>query len=156
LTASAPDFRFEAEIARPADAVFALVSAVERETDWHGEVLAISPLTTGPPRIGSRFVRRRKTPIGPLDFTIEVRKLDRGSRLYEEEIVDTDMRGTRLRWTVSVKRGGSVAAIELFIEVSGMWGMFKPMVLQRSEKELKESIAGLKRFLETEQVPGDP
>lgn len=60
-----------ARLRHPPAAIFGLLADPEREPDWNDKLLAVEPLTPGPPRAGSRFRATFGWPVGESVITYD-------------------------------------------------------------------------------------
>jgi hypothetical protein len=146
--------RAQVSVRRAPDAVFALVAAPLRQAEWHPSVISITPIGDFPARPGDRFVRRRRTPLGAMDFQVGIAAVDPGARRYEEVLLDSDLKDSRTAWTVAAGGQDSTVTAEMSLQVSGAWQLFKPVVIDGAGREIREGVEGLRAFLEQEKPAG--
>jgi uncharacterized membrane protein len=137
------------EIARPPQDVFAYLDQFERHGEWQ-ELLEDSRLETeGPPRVGSRVVQTRKTPMGRQKAAFELTEHDPPSRAAWRG-VDGIVRPSG-SLTVEPTGDGSRSRVTLQLDLQGhgLGKIVAPLARRQAAKEVPKAQAKLKERLES-------
>jgi carbon monoxide dehydrogenase subunit G len=133
-------------IEAPPERVWAVISDVERWTEWTPSVLSIKRLDSGPFRVGSEAdIELRLSPRAVWTVT----KLDEG-RMF---IWEAQTGGVVVSAAHIVEPDGGGTKATLTIEPRGVLGtILSPLIVWRSRKNVEAEAAGLKR--RSEEVGG--
>lgn len=144
----------EIVIARPMAEVFDFVADERNEPKYNPSMLRAEKLTQGGIGKGTRFRATIKSMGRPLDMVLETTDYERPTRLANTTSMasaeirgaltfEPDIGGTRMRWSWDVKPKG---ALKLLTPIIGRVG-------KRQEAAI---WAGLKRYLESTPMVGQP
>jgi hypothetical protein len=139
-------------IARAPDEVFAYTSAVETMPEWRGDVLEAEQLTDGPLAVGTRIRAGVKALGRPIGLVVEVTELEPGV-MFGYRPVSGPLR-THNVYTFEPDAGGTLVTLNDEIEMSGIAGIFEPLVTRMVRRQYAANLGRLKAILEM-QVAGE-
>jgi uncharacterized protein YndB with AHSA1/START domain len=140
----------ETFIARPPEEVFAYLRDYANEAKWQSEHVAeviVEP--PGPAKVGTRFHKRRRTPMGEQRFTEEVTEMDEAARRWTDVTMTGPFRGTKGSWQVLAEANGSRVRLVAEMRANGLFRLLLPMIDRSVRHDLQGEFANLKRLLET-------
>ncbi len=136
------------EVARPPDAVYDALAAVERYPDWLPGVSAAEQLSSGPVEPGTTFRLQLAGPTGPIQANGMVVSAERARRLAVrgeapqgrvEGAFDLEAAGSGTRLRVAVQ-----------IELSGMYRFAEGVVAGELRRSMPDALARARTRLEDE------
>lgn len=143
--------RSSIEIDRPAAEVFAYVDQLERHGEWQDAIVSARKDPSGPTRVGTRNIERRRVPGGPQEFVSEIIEHDPPRR-----IVARGLNGPiRPTVTVTVEPIGdgsrSRFTLELALRGIGIGRLFVLLARRSARTQIPRDQARLKAILEKRQ-----
>jgi ligand-binding SRPBCC domain-containing protein len=133
-------------IQRPVEDVYAYTSAVDTMPEWRGDVSEVEQLTDGPIGVGTRIRAGGKVLGRPIGLVVEVTELEPGAR-FAYKPVSGPLR-THNVYTFEPDAGGTLVTLTDEIELSGIFGLFEPLMVRMVRRQYGANLGRLKAILE--------
>jgi uncharacterized membrane protein len=138
------------EIDRRPEDVFAYIDDLGLHGEWQEQIVSVRVETSGPTRVGTRAIEKRKLPGGTREITYEITEHDPPRR--------ASFRGVngpvRPVGTITVEPldGGTRSKLTLEFDLlgQGLGVLFAPLARANARKEIPKSHRRLKEILERE------
>lgn len=147
-------FRLTITIAAAPSAVFAALTAFERQPTWQRGVLSSRQEPAGVPRVGTKVHKVRTTPLGRSAFTDELTALDPDTLTYSERVMTGMIRGSGSRWQVEPAGSGARVTVDATIQAVGPWRLLERFIARTAHTAMQTDLAGLKAMVESQQTSG--
>jgi carbon monoxide dehydrogenase subunit G len=139
------DVRVETTIAKPRAAVAAIMFDPKNDAAWTSGVIAVTPLTPGRLRAGSRV--ERKVHFMGRTFGYEYRVTAADADRFVEMEVDKPF-PMKIRYELEDAGGATVARIHARGDASGFFRIGGPLLKWMVRRNIAKDLAGLKRIVE--------
>ena len=139
------DIRVETTIARPRSDVAAVMFDPKNDAAWTSGVIAVTPLTPGRLRAGSRV--ERTVHFAGRTFGYEYRVTAADSDHFVEMEVDKPF-PMKIRYELEDGGSGTVARIQARGDASGFFRIGGPLLKWMVRRNITKDLAGLKRIVE--------
>lgn len=140
------------DLAASADAAFALLSDLERMSEWQTGVHDSVILTDGPLRVGTRFRETFRLAGREIPVECEVHVLEPG-RSIAWRSVSKGRLGYEGRFTIEPAPGGSRLSYAATTWTRGLLRLLEPLWAREARSETAAELAAFKRLLESAPVP---
>ena len=135
-------------IGRAVDDVYAYVTTVDAMPEWRGDVSEAEQLTDGPIGVGTRIRASGKVLGRPVGVVVEVTELEPGARFAYRPVAGP-LR-THNVYTFQREGGGTLVTLTDDIELSGILGLFEPLMGRMVRRQYEANLARLKGILEAQ------
>ena len=135
-------------ILRPVEDVYAYASTVDTMPEWRGDVSEAEQITEGPLAVGTRIRAGGKVLGRPIGIVIEVTELEPGAR-FGYRPVSGPLR-THNVYTFESEAGGTLVTLTHDIELSGIFGLFEPLMARMVRRQYGANLGRLKAVLEVQ------
>lgn len=136
------------DVARPPDAVYDFLAAVERYPDWLPGVTAAEQTSPGAIEPGATFRLRLAGPSGPLEADGIVVSADPGSRLaVRGEAPQGRVEGIL---DLEASDAGALVRVAMQVELSGMYRFAEGLVAGELRRAMPGALARIRDRLEAE------
>lgn len=139
-------------IARAPEHVFAYATTVQTMPAWRGDVSEAEQLTDGPLAVGTRIRAGGKVLGRSIGLVIEVMELEPGAR-FAYRPVSGPLR-THNVYTFEPDAGGTLVTLTDEIELSGIFGLFEPLMARMVRRQYGTNLGRLKAILEAQPATG--
>jgi uncharacterized protein YndB with AHSA1/START domain len=144
------EFTNSVVVDRPVRGVYDYLSDLENVPDWNWAISRTEKLTSGPPRVGTRYRQTRTVP-QPATETLEI------SGLEPDRVVE--IQGTlagmpaKLRYTLTESGLGTEITNTVHLVVRGVLQLAAPALGRRIDRAVASNLKDLKKELERRQSP---
>jgi len=135
-----------ARIERPAEDVYAYATTVDTMSEWRGDISEAEQLTDGPIGVGTRIRAGGRVLGRPVGVVIEVTELEPGSR-FGYRPVSGPLR-THNVYTFRDEAGGTLVTLTDDVALSGVLGLFEPLLARMTRRGYKANLRRMKAILE--------
>jgi uncharacterized protein YndB with AHSA1/START domain len=143
------DFSFDIDIDRSPQAVFSVVTDLERLPDWQPAIVRVEPLQDGPLRTGSRLKEVRQVRGKRLEQIVEIAALVPARRL-ELRIVEGPL-PVHGDLTFSLTEGGGTRLhMHAYGRANGALRLLEPLLTLGLKREFRGQYRRLKELVEAE------
>lgn len=139
-------------IDRAPEDVYAYTTTVGTMPEWRGDVSEVEQLTSGPVAVGTRIRAGGKVLGRPIRVVIEVTELEPGAK-FGYRPVSGPLR-THNVYTFEPDAGGTRVTLTDEIELSGIFGLFEPLMARMVRRQYGANLGRLKAILEAEPAKG--
>jgi uncharacterized protein YndB with AHSA1/START domain len=139
-------------IGRAVEDVYAYATTVDTMPEWRGDISEAEQLTDGPIGVGTRIRAGGKVLGRPIGIVIEVTELEPGAR-FGYRPVSGPLR-THNVYTFEPDAGGTRVTLTDEIELSGIFGLFEPLMARMVRRQYGANLGRLKSILEAEPAKG--
>jgi hypothetical protein len=119
---------------------------------WRGDVSEAEQLTDGPIGVGTRIRAGGKVLGRPIGLVVEVTELEPGAK-FAYRPVSGPLR-THNVYTFKPDAGGTLVALTDEIELSGILGLFEPLMARMVRRQYGANLGRLKAILEAQPAEG--
>jgi len=133
-------------IKRPAAAVFAFLTDLDKGTQWQASVMEASKTSEGPVGVGATGREVRRIMGRQMESTFEVTEFEPDRKIsFKSTSGPIAMQG---RYTLEPAVGGTRLSIVVDGELDGVFKLAEPMVVQSVKRQLDADFGTLKDLLE--------
>ena len=133
-------------IKRPAAAIFAFLTDIEKGTQWQASVIEASKTSEGPMGVGATGREVRRFMGRQMESTFEVTEFEPDRKMsFKSTSGPIAMRG---RYILEPAVGGTRLSIVVDGELDGLLKLAEPMVVQSVKRQLDADFGTLKELLE--------
>lgn len=136
----------------PPEHVFAYATTVGTMPEWRGDVSEAEQLTDGPIAVGTRIRAGGRVLGRPIGVVIGVTELEPGAR-FGYRPVSGPLR-THNVYTFEPDAGGTLVTLTDEIELSGIFGLFEPLMARMVRRQYGTNLGRLKAILEAQPATG--
>ena len=135
-------------IQRAVEDVYAYATTVDTMPDWRGDISEAEQLTDGPIGVGTLIRAGGKALGRPVGVVVEVTELEPGAR-FAYRPVSGPLR-THNVYTFESVAGGTLVTLTDDIELSGILGLFEPLMGRMVGRQYEANLGRLKAILEAQ------
>ena len=136
-----PSGSLETEFSSSPREVWDIISDYDSAPAWVPNLVSVSPLTSGPLTVGSRFAQLMHVMGREMELTITITELDPPVRIaYSGEGKSVKITG---RSTISETSNGCALSSDWSIELSGMMRLSTPLAVAWTRDNLKQTMKAL-------------
>jgi uncharacterized protein YndB with AHSA1/START domain len=139
-------------IGRAVEDVYAYATAVDTMPEWRGDISEAEQLTDGPIGVGTRIRGGGRAFGRPIGMVIEVTAMEPGSRFAYRG--GAGPLRTHNIYTFESEDGGTRVTLTDGIELSGIFGLFEPLMGRVVRRGYQANLGRLKAIMETQVVAG--
>ena len=139
-------------VGRDVEDVYAYATTVDTMPAWRGDVSEAEQLTDGPIAVGTRIRAGGKVLGRPIGVVIEVTELEPGARFGYRPVAGP-LR-THNVYTFESEAGGTLVTLTDEIELSGIFGLFEPLMARMVRRQYEANLGRLKAILEAQPGQG--
>lgn len=129
-------------ISRPPNQVFAFLVDLTNIPKWNPEVRALTLVTEGPTRVGTRFIEESK--LGTVNCTVTEISPD---NVIAFDGVSSSMNYTQRIQVESAEMGTKLTAIST-VDLKGLWKILQPFMAGEIKSGAKKELTAIKSNLE--------
>ena len=136
-------------INRPVDQVFDFMTQIDNNEELAEDVVASWKLTDGPVGLGTQMTERVRVGLAQADLTWEITAFELNSLCTYEG--DTSIGRTKTSYLFDETGGRSRVTADVYIQLSGLYRIVKPIVKYFHARNRKRYLATIKKKLENGQ-----
>ena len=136
------------EINRPLPEVFDYVANVENVQKWQPAVIEVKRITEGPIRVGTQFAEVANMMGKRVRTTCEITEHELNKRFSFKGRSDGPLEYESTYTFESMGSGTRIHITGIF-RAKGFWRLLEPLMRREVEKESKQELQGMKKFIES-------